>query len=206
MSTKVISRRPVDMPVFERVEWSELGIRLPHNLTYDEWENVGRTIQTLDRSIHWALGDWINFGEHKYGEMYAQAIEATAFTEGHLRNVAYVARRYPHNKRRATLTFNHHYAAAPVEDEEGRNMWLDKAEENLWTVKELRQQIKGKTMLKDVETDSVPTEILATMRRICGIVRDYDIRVYRREDGSVAEALEMELSELIQAYNEQSSS
>ena len=47
----------------------------------DEWQAVGSYPQGAACSIQWCIGDWLNYGERRYGETYAQAIEATGLDE-----------------------------------------------------------------------------------------------------------------------------
>jgi len=44
------------------------------------WEAYGKGLRRAEAAIHWIIGDWLNYGERAYGEMYAQALEATATT------------------------------------------------------------------------------------------------------------------------------
>ena len=49
------------------------------------------------------------------GEMYAQALEATDYQEGTLKNAKYVASRVERSLRNDNLRWYHHYAVAPLE-------------------------------------------------------------------------------------------
>ncbi len=56
---------------------SRVGWRLAQSMTFEEWIQIGETLRTIKRSLLWWIGDWLNFGERKWGEMYAQALETT---------------------------------------------------------------------------------------------------------------------------------
>ena len=62
------------------------GYHLPDGLTFDQWAAEGSVLLSMARSCMWWVGDWIRYGERRYGEKYAQAIEATGMTYGTLRN------------------------------------------------------------------------------------------------------------------------
>lgn len=33
----------------------------------------------IEGAVQWWVGDWLNFGERKYGEKYAQGMDATGY-------------------------------------------------------------------------------------------------------------------------------
>jgi hypothetical protein len=90
----------------------------PENMCYEEWQRIGNTLQQLDRSIAFWTGDWLNAGESKYGEKYAQAITVTGNALETLKKRAAVAKRIPAEIRIATLTFTHHFYAAYIPESE----------------------------------------------------------------------------------------
>ena len=51
----------------------------PTELTFEEWTAIGNTLQQVGASLNWWIGDWLNYGERKWGEMYAQAVEVTGW-------------------------------------------------------------------------------------------------------------------------------
>jgi DNA modification methylase len=107
-------------------------------------------LQRIEGMIQFALGDWLNYGEHAYGEKYAQAIEATEFKYQTLRVYAYVAANVPMLIRINNLLFSHHKEVAPLTEELQRE-YLQWAEDNAATVKELRVKIRQDALI--VERD-----------------------------------------------------
>ena len=73
------------------------------------------------------IGDWLVYGEHTYGEMYAQALDATGFSYGTLANQVYVAQRFDFSRRRENLSFSHHQEVAALPPEEADEL-LDRAD------------------------------------------------------------------------------
>ncbi len=57
-------------------QYSPTHLTLPGGLNYEEWEQIGRKIQMVANASMWWLGDWWAYGEHKYGERAAQALES----------------------------------------------------------------------------------------------------------------------------------
>jgi len=86
-------------------------------------------------------GDWLTFGERKYGEMYAQALDETDYEYKTLRDAKYVAGKVGLSGRHDNLSFSHHKAVASLAPQE-QKQWLDRAEDEGLTRDELRQGIK----------------------------------------------------------------
>jgi N6-adenosine-specific RNA methylase IME4 len=132
------------------------GLVLPETMTFEEWLGVGEQLKNAERSLMWWIGDWLRFGEQKYGEMYSQALEATDFNYQSLRDAAWVAGQYELSDRSDNLSWTHHrFAAALPAPERGRMLGL--AEANDWSVRELRKRIsqfKATARLLLAQTDA----------------------------------------------------
>jgi len=118
-------------PIFTSTE-----LILPEDTTFEDWTAIGRRLQWISRGIHFWIGDWLRFGERKWGERYAQALDETPFAYQTLANDVWVCKRIPQNSRRAELSFGHHSVVAALPPDE-RDMWLDKAEKEGWTRRQL---------------------------------------------------------------------
>lgn len=144
---------------------TKTGITVEGEPTFREWSKVGEFIQRAHNSSALWLGDWINYGENHYGEKYLQAIEETAYGYGSLRNIAYVSRKVPIDKRKDGLSFSHHCEVANLEPDEQEEL-LTTCEENGWTRQELRAKVKeykrskGYISLNQVLTDNVSVKLL----------------------------------------------
>jgi len=122
-------------------ELQKTGLLVTGKPTIDEWIEAGEKLKLVEGSIQWWLGDWLNYGESAYGEMYSQALDATDYEYGSLRNAKYVANRIEMSRRRDNLSFSHHQEVAPLELNE-QNMFLNRAEKEHWSQKDLRNAIK----------------------------------------------------------------
>lgn len=120
---------------------TETGLELPPDLTYDEWESVGRTLQRIERSVMWWVGDWLRYGERRYGETYSQALSTTDYAYQTLANAAYVAERVESSRRRENLSWSHHAEIAALEPDE-QERFLEKAEANDWNRDEFRKVVR----------------------------------------------------------------
>ena len=119
------------------------GLALPPDLTYDQWESIGQAFQPLSEAIKWWRGDWLAYGEHRFGERYSQGVtEATGATYDTLRKEAWVATRVPFGIRIHTLTWSHHEVVAPINGLDAQTHWLNEAVKHGWSVRALRLAIE----------------------------------------------------------------
>jgi len=123
------------------------GLWLPATMTFEEWAEVGPGLSRIGRSIAWAVGDWLNYGEEKFGEKYSQAASDTGYDPGYLASLAWVARAIEPSRRREKLGWSHHQAVAGLEAA-AQTEWLLLSEENGWTREELRDRLASKRKKK----------------------------------------------------------
>ena len=90
----------------DKFEITQTGLTINEDVTYDEWAACGKRLANEYSRIQWAIGDWINFGERKFGEMYSQAEDDTHFSYGTLRNYASICARIPKENRNPKLRFH----------------------------------------------------------------------------------------------------
>lgn len=120
---------------------TKVGLQIPVGLTFEDWERAGRQLSGIVNSSCWWLGDWLVYGKDHYSDRYEWGITAAGLQYQTLRNYAWVSRRFEMSRRRSALTFQHHaeLASLPVEEQE---RWLDQAEQQGWTTKQLRRAIR----------------------------------------------------------------
>jgi hypothetical protein len=121
---------------------TKVGLQMPTQMAYDEWERAGRQLADVLDSSSWWLGDWLVYGKDHYTDRYQRGIRAAGLSYQTLRNYAWVSRRFDLTRRRPTLSFQHHaeLASMPVEEQD---LWLDRAEQRQWTTKQLRSAIRA---------------------------------------------------------------
>jgi N6-adenosine-specific RNA methylase IME4 len=108
--------------------------------TFEDWKHTGRFLREAHKGIHWCIGDWLNYGEAKWGEMYEQAIEETGFDYQTLANDKWVASKIDFSLRGENLSFKHHKAVARL-DAPSQKHWLEVAEKEGLTSHSLSQRI-----------------------------------------------------------------
>lgn len=120
---------------------SSIGWAPSQELDVTEWAAMGRRIGTVGRCVQWVLGDWIAYGNLKFGERYARAAKITGYDPQTLMNMVYVASRFPISRRREELSWSHHEALSAFEAEE-QDRWLDQATHHRWSVADLRAMLR----------------------------------------------------------------
>lgn len=123
-------------------ELTEHGWLPPGTMEYLQWAQEGVRLRAAHHGLLWAVGDWLNYGERKYGEKYVQAAEATGYTNGFLRNCKWIAGRFPYKCHfRNDGSFSHLYQVASLSDDHALR-FLNLARDNEWSVTQLRTAIK----------------------------------------------------------------
>src|SRR4051794_5335740 len=61
------------------------------DLPMGEWAEQGRRLGTIGRAAGWWLGDWLRYGNERFGERYLRASRITGYDVQTLMNIVYVA-------------------------------------------------------------------------------------------------------------------
>lgn len=133
--------------------FDKTGLTVSGNPTFEEWQNCGEFLKQAEKSVQFWIGDWLNYGEKKYGETYSQALDETDYDDGTLRNSKWVSSRIELSRRRDNLSFSHHQEVAQLQPAD-QEFWLDKAEEEHLSTRDLRHKIKQARLEKQVSMPS----------------------------------------------------
>ena len=132
---------------------TNVGLRFPGSLTYEEWEHAGYNVARIASSSRWFIGDWVVCGQSRYESRYRDAIEMVGLDYQTIRNYAWVARRFDLARRREGLSFQHHAEVASLPENE-QDYWLACAEEHGWSRNHLRKQVHRSRVDASRETES----------------------------------------------------
>ena len=120
------------------------GLIVTAPMSYEVWEAYGGALRRVESSLQWVIGDWLIYGEDTYGEKYAQA---TLFWPGksieRLKRYAFVSQNVPLPIRAQSLSWSHHSKVASLPSVE-QILWLEKAEEEGWSSRELKANLDGR--------------------------------------------------------------
>lgn len=137
-------------------EWgivSETGMVFRDSTPESEWKRITENLCLLyehtgkkNAQTAMMLGDALRFGEEKYGERYADVIDATrdymrAIGIKTLQNWQWIAGKIAPHRRHTNLSLAHHEAVAKLPADE-QDKFLSEAEAEAMTVKELRMSIR----------------------------------------------------------------
>lgn len=139
-------------PDLTHVGWSpnkEIGLA--------EWSAVGRRFGEIGRCSQWWLGDWIHYGNARFGERYTRAVKLTGYDAQSLMNMVYVASRFDISRRRENLSWSHHAALAAL-DVATQEYWLQRASADKLSVADLRVELRGRrqALVAESEESSQP--------------------------------------------------
>ncbi len=108
-----------------------------------EWSALGRRFGEIGRCSQWWLGDWINYGNARFGERYTRAVKLTGYDVQSLMNMVYVASRFDISRRRENLSWSHHATVAAL-DVAIQDHWLARASADKLSVADLRAELRGR--------------------------------------------------------------
>lgn len=134
-------RAPAESPHRSQVLTTNVGLQIPSGLSFENWENTGRKLSGILNSSSWWLGDWLIYGKDHYCDRYERGIRAVGLRYQTLRNYAWVSRRFAIDRRRASLSFQHHAEVASLSVAEQEH-WLDQCEAHEWSTKQLRKAVR----------------------------------------------------------------
>lgn len=117
------------------------GLQADGEPSFKDWSTAGAFLRYAEGAVQWWVGDWLNYGERQWGEMYAQAIDSTGFEYQTLRKAKYVAAKIELFRRRNKLSWSHHKEVADLEPDDQDSL-LQQAEANDWSTRDLREKVK----------------------------------------------------------------
>ena len=147
------------------------GIEFHDDLSFDEWEALGQQLAPVGKSIGFIIGDWINYGEKRWGDKYEEAIKRTGMAYQTLRDFAYVARRVDLSFRNDKLDFVHHRVVAKIKNPEEQQHWLKMAVKHKLGKRRLQKSINFGRLATEKEVQGDPADrgyvtYLALLNRI----------------------------------------
>lgn len=119
------------------------GLEAIGNPTYDQWELCGKFIRQAEGAVHFWIGDWLNYGESKWGQMYSQAMEETGYSYDTLKQDKWIAGKIDLCDRSHNLGIAHAKEIASLPEEE-KKFWAEELKKEAIPVRELKEKIKEK--------------------------------------------------------------
>ncbi len=125
-----------------QVATSSIACELSDSLDLEGWVRLGMRLGAIGRGSAWWIGDWVNYGNARFGEKYSRAARVTGYDVQSLMNMALVSSKFEISRRREKLSWSHHAEVASLSEEE-QERWLDEAEEMHLSVHGLRDKLRA---------------------------------------------------------------
>jgi DNA modification methylase len=129
-----------DKQLAQYFQFTPIGMSILGNPGEDECLRAIRALRFVEEGVHWAVGDVAKYLEKNYGSTYTRLAEETGFSEETVRGDAVVADAIETARRRTVLSWSHHREILGLERED-QDFWLDKAESENLSTRELREAI-----------------------------------------------------------------
>jgi N6-adenosine-specific RNA methylase IME4 len=152
----LVSQSASELTAWSGVELSATGLTFTQDVSYDEWSAIGERLQFIGKAVQFWIGDWVRYGEHRFGEKYTQAVELTGYEQGAIQNMVWVAENVDSSLRSEELSFSHHKEVASLKPA-AQEALLNLAEENKLSVRELRDEVRQFKRLETGGPTALPT-------------------------------------------------
>ena len=120
---------------------SRTSLAIKEGAKEEDYSQLEAWLDTVGGSLQWWWGDYLNHLATVRGVDYAEAKAASSYSPGVLRNASWVCRHVAVSRRHDALTFGHHQEVASLSPTD-QEIWLDRAEDEKWSVKQLRAEIR----------------------------------------------------------------
>jgi hypothetical protein len=140
-----------------KCELSRIHLGIDPSCTFDEAMAIFKTVAALGASNPWHIGDAMCQIEQRWGEKYAQAVDAhdkTGIPVETIRANQWVAGKVEFVRRRTNLSWNHHKEVAALEPKQ-QEKWLELAEKHEMSQRRLRHSVKAGRVLTLEEIDAL---------------------------------------------------
>lgn len=119
---------------------TSVSLEMPETMTFEEWQNLGESLQSVAKGVMWWIGDWLRYGERRWGEMYAQAVDVSGRSYETVRSAKWVAERFDTVRRLTDLSWSHHQEAASLPAADADEVLSIAAAEG-WSTRETRAEV-----------------------------------------------------------------
>lgn len=122
-------RLPIGLPGIK----DDMSYQLPPDLAIEDWEEIGGTLQQMEKSVGWWIGDWWRHGVHKWGQMASQGAkdhlrDRTGHAYDTIRHAAKTAAAFPPERRNPDVSYTHHVEASSLPPEDADDLMKIAAE------------------------------------------------------------------------------
>lgn len=135
---------PADL-VVSSFRLTKHGLSPINKPTFADWQECGMFLKEAEQSVQFWIGDWLNYGERTWGKQYEEAMQQTGLDYQTLRDYKWVSAHVPLSLRNDKLSYHHHRQIANLAPEQ-QAYFLEKAEQENWSVVQLKQEKYKQTL------------------------------------------------------------
>jgi hypothetical protein len=134
------------------VQMTKTRLVIPEDTSFSDWEDIGKKLKNVEGAVQFWIGDWINFGERKWGDKYQFVHDELGFSYDYISQIASVSKKFPGNSvagngiegtptRHENLSFSHHVEVATIPGPVAERLLIKAETENL-SKRELRIEVR----------------------------------------------------------------
>lgn len=149
-------------PINEGVELTTLGLKFSSDdIQTENFHQLFNSVISLSRASNWLIADTLNLAERKWGNKhsgskYDEASKRTGLSVTTLRDISYVCRAIPLERRHPELSFTHHAAVIrAAESDKEQDEWLEEAKEEERSSKQFRKHLRA--IIATISNRHIPT-------------------------------------------------
>ena len=168
------SPNPISTPVTNFLdlpgcEFTTTELKITADLRLEDWARIGDVLRRAESGIQWWLGDWMAYGDRKYGDTkYAQAVdvhEQTGINVDTLRYYQHVSEKVAPVRRLTNLSWSHHQVISGL-DADDQKRWLKTAATEGYSYRELKREVEKEERSKNFRL------VNATLEKIWERIQD----------------------------------
>jgi hypothetical protein len=131
-----------------KCEFSHTGLTIQEGLTFNEWLHLGNKLGSVEKSVGWWVGDWINYGvahDKEWEGKTKKALSAKLLThlDSHSQaTYASLCASVIKSNRLDSLSLRHHMLVQSYTPTQQRK-WLKAAVDNEWSVADMRAAMRA---------------------------------------------------------------
>lgn len=141
--------------------YDAIGFHPAKGMSYDDWAEHADRIALYAKASLWWIGDWLLYGERRFGEDRAAAAldlgQHAGLEYSTVRSARWLAAQIPSARRRANLSWSHHREVGSLAPAE-QDRWLLLAERDGLSRDELRRAIRDDRAEPEISSGAALTE------------------------------------------------
>ena len=146
-----------------------------------EWAEALESLNVARKMAPWEMARLILWGQQVFCvtkndimDLYDEVSEQLEVARKTLQNYASVARRFPPDEVRQRLEIGHHVVVVAMPADVA-DYWLDRAEDNAWSVMRLRQEIREANKVEADDDDNEDEANSGRMQTVLKALNNYGI-------------------------------